>query len=206
MQVHSFPDRARSRLTAITPRRLDRPALTHAAVAIAIVEPAAAGTDLELEYLLTRRSAGLRRHARQWALPGGRLEPGETPVDGALRELAEEVGLMLEPDAVLGTLDDYPTRSGYLITPIVAWAGPVDQLRPDEAEVAELHLLSLAGLDVEPELERIPESDNPVIRLPLFGRYLHAPTAAVLYQFRELVLHGRHTPVAHLEQPVFAWR
>src|SRR5881397_2255965 len=67
-------------------------------------------------FLLTRRAAGLRKHARQWALPGGRLEPGESAVDGARRELAEEVGLALDADAALGLLDDYPTRSGFLIT------------------------------------------------------------------------------------------
>ena len=45
-----------------------------------------------------------------------------------------------------------------------------------------------------------------MIQVPLFGRFVHAPTGAVLYQFREVVLHGRSTRVAHLEQPVFAWR
>ena len=72
--------------------------------------------------LLTLRASGLRAHSNQWALPGGRCDAGETPVEAALRELHEELGLELEPDDVLGMLDDYPTRSGYLITPVVAWA------------------------------------------------------------------------------------
>ena len=72
--------------------------------------------------LLTRRAAGLRAHRGQWALPGGRCDEGETPVEAALRELHEELGLELGPDDVLGLLDDYPTRSGYLITPVVVWA------------------------------------------------------------------------------------
>ena len=80
------------------------------------------------------------------------------------------------------------------------------ELQPNPAEVGELHRVPLALIDVEPRFLTIPESDAPVIQLPLFGRFVHAPTGAVLHQFREVVLHGRATRVAHLEQPVFAWR
>jgi hypothetical protein len=107
---------------------------------------------------------------------------------------------------VLGVLDDYPTRSGYVITPVVAWGGADRPLSPNPAEVAEVHFVSLRELDVPPRFVRIPESDRPVIQLPLIGRLVHAPTAAVLYQFREVVLHDRHTEVAGLEQPLWAWR
>src|ERR1700729_1725789 len=85
-------------------------ALKRAAVAIALVEADAGGTAL----LLTLRAAGLRAHRSQWALPGGRCDAGETQIEAALRELHEELGLELKPDAVLGLLDDYPTSSGYL--------------------------------------------------------------------------------------------
>src|SRR4051794_2390290 len=91
--------------------------LKHAAVAIALVEADAAG---ETAMLLTQRASGLRAHSSQWALPGGRCDAGESAVEGALRELHEELGLELGPDDVLGLLDDYPTRSGYLVTPVVA--------------------------------------------------------------------------------------
>ncbi|MGV2389358.1 MAG UNVERIFIED_CONTAM: CoA pyrophosphatase [Microcystis novacekii LVE1205-3] len=74
--------------------------------------------------VLTRRAATLRAHAGQWAMPGGRLDAGETPEQAALRELHEEVGLACAPADVLGRLDDYATRSGYLITPVVVWAWP----------------------------------------------------------------------------------
>src|SRR4029450_10505388 len=95
--------------------------LKHAAVAITLVETEDGSGETAL--ILTGRVAGLRSHGGQWALPGGRIDAGETPAHGALRELAEEIGLALTPDDILGTLDDYPTRSGYLITPLVVWGG-----------------------------------------------------------------------------------
>lgn len=160
----------------------------------------------EVAFVLTRRARSLRAHSGQWALPGGRLDAGETAEQAARREVAEEVGLELGPDRVLGLLDDYPTRSGYVITPVVLWAGGAGEPVPNPDEVAELHRLPLAEIDREPRFLTIPESDAPVIQVPLFDRYVHAPTGAVLHQFREVVLHGRPTRVAHLEQPVFAWR
>ncbi|HWM05378.1 MAG TPA: CoA pyrophosphatase [Actinophytocola sp.] len=178
---------------------LHRPDLKPAAVALALLRPGPA-------LLLTRRAATLRGHPGQWALPGGRTEPGENPGPAARRELAEELGLVLPPEAELGLLDDYPTRSGYVITPVVLWAGTDPPLRPDPAEVAEVHRVPFEAIDVPPRFLAIPESDAPVIQVPLFGRFVHAPTAALLYQFREVVLHRRSTRVAHLEQPVFAWR
>jgi 8-oxo-dGTP pyrophosphatase MutT (NUDIX family) len=178
------------------------PALKRAAVAIALVE-ADGGTAL----LLTRRAADLRSHGSQWALPGGRCDEGETPMAAALRELHEELGLGLGPDDVLGLLDDYPTRSGYLITPVMAWAADSATLSPNPAEVASVHRIALA--DIEPadafDFTAIPESDRRVIRFHLAGQLIHAPTAALIYQFRE-VLAGRDTRVAELEQPVFAWK
>lgn len=181
-----------------------------AAVAITIVRTATAGEQI----LLTRRAPKMRRHAGQWALPGGRVDEGESVIDAARRELAEEVGLDLPERAVLGLLDDYPTRSGFVMTPVVLWAGEVSawprpgarRLRPDPGEVAAVYGVPTEQLDIEPIFITIPESDRPVIRLPLMNRYVHAPTGAVLYQFRELVLRGRPTRVDHLEQPVFAWR
>lgn len=182
----------------------DPEGLRHAGVAVTIVGDAAGDAC----FLITRRPAKMRHHAAQWALPGGRLEDGEPPERGALRELAEELGLELDATRILGFLDDYPTRSGYLITPIVVWGGPEPALRMDPIEVESAHLVPIAELD-RPEVPRlIPGADpeRPVIQLPLFGRYVHAPTAAVLYQFREVAMHGRPTRVAHFDQPRFAWR
>ncbi|MGD0849533.1 NUDIX hydrolase [Bradyrhizobium sp.] len=181
------------------------PALKRAAVAIALVEADAArgGTAL----LLTLRAAGLRAHRGQWALPGGRCDEGETPVTAALRELHEELGLELGPDDVLGLLDDYPTRSGYLITPVVVWASASADLSPNPAEVASVHRIPLGDIEAADVFDfvAIAESTRRVIRFHYAGQFIHAPTAAMIYQFRE-VLAGRDTRVAELEQPVFAWK
>ena len=181
------------------------PVLKRAAVAIALV--AAGDVAGATALLLTRRAAGLRAHGSQWALPGGRCDAGETPVVAALRELHEEVGLGLAPDAVLGLLDDYPTRSGYLITPVVVWAASSAGLSLNPAEVASVHRIALSDIERAEAFDftAIPESDRRVIRFHLAGQMIHAPTAALIYQFRE-VLAGRATRVAELEQPVFAWK
>lgn len=178
--------------------------LRRAAVCI-IVTDADEGDDAAL--VLTKRAPTLRAHAGQWALPGGRLDAGESAIAGALREAREEVQLTLEPDAVLGCLDEYPTRSGYLITPVVVWAPAGARMQANAQEVARIYRIPLARLDAEPpEFYRIPESANPVIRYPLDGKFVHAPTAAVIYQFMEVAVAGRDTRVAHLEQPVWAWK
>jgi 8-oxo-dGTP pyrophosphatase MutT (NUDIX family) len=180
------------------------PALKRAAVAIALT---AAENGPGAAFLLTLRAASLRSHAAQWALPGGRCDPGETEVQAALRELHEEVGVELGEGDVLGLLDDYPTRSGYLITPVVMWAGTTAAIKPNPDEVASVHRIALDRIESDDAFSftSIPESARRVIRLRHFGQHIHAPTAALIYQFRE-VLAGRHTRVDELEQPVFAWK
>ncbi len=190
---------------ARAPAEATAPALKQAAVAIALTDAGNAASETAL--LLTLRAPSLRSHRGQWALPGGRCDEGETPVRAALRELHEELGLELAPDAVLGLLDDYPTRSGYLITPVVVWAAASGAISPNPAEVSSVHRIALDTIEREDAFDftAIPESTRRVIRFHHNGRLIHAPTAAMIYQFRE-VLDGRDTRVAELEQPVFAWK
>jgi 8-oxo-dGTP pyrophosphatase MutT (NUDIX family) len=183
---------------------LDTDGLKRAAVALILVE--SGDGSGETAFVLTRRGRGLRAHKGQYALPGGRCDEGEPAVAAALREVEEELGLRLRADDVLGMLDDYPTRSGYLITPVVIWAKQARPLLPNPEEVASVHRIPLAEIARADAIDfvTIPESERRVIRIRMNNSLVHAPTAAVIYQFHE-VLAGRHTRVGDLEQPVFAW-
>jgi 8-oxo-dGTP pyrophosphatase MutT (NUDIX family) len=203
LHLHTFDRRLRA----------DSGDLKRAAVAIVIVEsdtPGAGEREApgEAAFLLTRRTPKLRAHGGQWALPGGRVDPGETIEQTALRELEEELGIKLAATDILGALDDYPTRSGYLMAPVVIWAPAGVEVRPNPSEVAAAYRIACSELfrPGSPEIVAIEESDRPIIRLPLSVSTVNAPTAAVLYQFREVALAGRDTRVDHFEQPVFAWR
>jgi 8-oxo-dGTP pyrophosphatase MutT (NUDIX family) len=186
----------------------------HAAVAVVLVDSdpdrhagetlgGAGGASL----LLCQRALRMTRHAGQWALPGGRIEAGETPLEAALRELDEELSVRLEPQSVVGWLDDYATRSGFVITPAVVWGGANPTLNPARDEVLGVYRLSLRELvDAEPRFIAIPESDRPVLQLPLGSELIHAPTGAVLFQLRQVGLLGRTGErVDEIEEPVFAW-
>ena len=179
--------------------------LKHAAVSMTLVDD---GTG-QTAFVLTRRAPRLSSHAGQKALPGGRVDPGETPKQAGLRELAEEINLHLKEDAVMGLLDDYPTRSGYVITPMVVWAGTDVEFFPNSDEVAEIMLIRLTDLirPDSPEFETIPESNRPVLKVRFGDDNAHAPTAAVIHQFYEIVMRGRkNIRVDHMEQALFAWK
>ena len=168
----------------------------------------ARGWSTAAALILTRRAKTLSGHAGQWALPGGRIDAGETPEETALRELEEEVGLALPADAVLGRLDPFVTRSGYAIQPVVVWAGEARALKPNPAEVASIHRIPVREFLREdaPILEPLDGSEHPVLKMPVGDNWIAAPTAAMIYQFREVCVLGRPTRVAHYEQPKFAWK
>ena len=166
------------------------------------------GTAGGAAVLLTRRGSLLNDHPGQWALPGGRIDHGETALEAAMREVQEEVGLELSTEQLLGRLDDYPTRSGYVISPFVFWAGEHAEPVANPDEVASIHRIAIREL-ARPDSPRfigIPESDRPVIQLPVGGDLIHAPTGAVLYQFRAVAYDGSSIRVDQYEQPVFAWK
>ncbi len=211
-------ERIESNLCRFELRAQRRAGYVHAAVAFTLVdggEAAGIGNiphrveDAETAaYILTTRAARLSSHAGQRAYPGGRIDPGESAEQAALRELDEEVGLALGEDAVLGRLDDYVTRSGYVITPVVVWGASGIDLVPNPGEVERIHRVPLRELlrEEAPILESIAESRHPVLKMPLGDEWFAAPSAAIAYQFREVALLGRDTRVAHFEQPYFAWR
>jgi 8-oxo-dGTP pyrophosphatase MutT (NUDIX family) len=178
----------------------------HGADLAGIAEPQGWSTAAAL--VLTRRAGSLRAHAGQWALPGGRIDEGETPEQAALRELHEEVGLQLGSDSLIGRLDDFVTRSGYVITPVLVWAGAARDMVPNPHEVQSIHRIPVSEFlrADAPMLETRDDSEHPVLRMPVGDSWIAAPTAAVLYQFRELCIWGRPTRVAHFEQPHFAWK
>lgn len=115
---------------------------------------------------------------------------------------------MLGADAVLGRLDDYVTRSGFAITPVVLWAGEARALVANPAEVESIHRIRIQEFmrADAPLLDPIADSEHPVLRMPVGESWIAAPTAAVIYQFRELCIAGRPTRVGHFEQPLFARR
>lgn len=205
-------ERIAANLAGFRREAVEDASLRRAAVVLVVAETVAGGKARAGEacVLLTKRPETLRRHAGQFALPGGRLDAGETAAEAALRELAEELRVHLEPSAILGALDDFPTRSGFAITPFVAWGGPVAEIDPDPVEVARVFRIPFTDLD-SPKIPHLTSGEAgkpPVMSAPLAttGGHVYAPTAAMLYQFREVAMHGRATRVAHFDQPRFAWR
>ena len=182
--------------------RIPSPALlVRAAVAIALLR----NDDGEVCIPLLLRAAGLARHAGQMALPGGKLDAGERSDEAALRELREELGLEVSAQAIVGSLDDFETRSGFIITPVVVWSGaPAAGLEPSADEVAQLYVVSMRELRSAVAAARRGTSRAFSLRFS-WGR-VYAPTAAILYQFSEVALEGRSPRVNDFYQPPFTHR
>ncbi len=210
MAVNRFPftkqyrDLLHQRVNSFSDQRRMNDKLVSAAVAITVY-----AHNNACAVIVTRRSPRLNAHSGQWALPGGRVDEGESLIDAARREMHEEINLDLPESALLGTLDDYVTRSGYAITPVVFWSNAkAEQLRPNPDEVASIHPFSFNDLvnPKSPNLEKIPESNRQVLSMNYEHDRIFAPTGAMLYQFREVAILNKHTQVGHYDQPVFAWQ
>ena len=195
------------RITQFQRREINDPSLKLAAVAIVVNSDNPLG---EFCFLLTRRATKLNRHSGQFALPGGRVDAGESRIQAARRELAEELNIRLDSKDVIGLLDDYATRSGYCITPVVLWCDSISELKPNPSEVAQAYSVAIKDLGAEgnPILTRIEQSSKPVlsVQLATIDQQVFAPTAALLYQFHEVALCGRSTRIDDYDQPLFAWR
>tara|TARA_A100001037_G_C15008869_1_gene570730 strand:+ start:95 stop:736 length:642 start_codon:yes stop_codon:yes gene_type:complete len=201
-QLHT---QIRDHLSKLERRSVDDPDLRRAAVAIVVTDDVERGLAC---VLLTLRPMTIKRHANQYAIPGGRLDEGEGPAEAALRELSEELGVNLRAERIIGYLDDFPTRSGFCITPVVVWGGPGLEIDPDPDEVATVHRIPLDELNSPdiPILTPVDDGEHPILsaHIPTLGHEVWAPTAAILYQFREIALRGEMTRVYFYEQPAFA--
>ncbi len=207
--VHSplLREQIQNRLDRFDAIEVDPTDLRRAAVAIVIARHPESD---QASILVTLRPRKLNRHGGQYALPGGRLDDGEGEDQAALRELHEELGLKLDEAAILGRLDHFKTHSGFRMAPVVVWAEAPALLRPDPSEVEETFHLPFEELN-SPDIPKLIESDKgeaPVLYayFPTLGHFMYAPTAAILYQFREIALRGVTTRAAHFGHPTFAWR
>jgi len=184
------PEEIRSALRRFRRRRARQWGAQREVMAVTVAAGAA-----DPAVLLVRGSDSSGRQPQTLGLPAGPADRW-TSVSGAARGLLTgTLKIHLPPESVLGLLDDYVADRKRMITPVVLWAGPIAAQRTPETDIVAV---PFAELDVEPVLVASAESDRPVIRLPLHGEWLHAPAAAILHQFREVVLYHRPTRVSHL--------
>ncbi len=149
--------------------------------------------DRGFAVLLTRRTAHLHAHAGQISFPGGRLETADAHEEAAaLRETAEEIGLLPDQVEVIGRLDTYVTRTGFEVTPIVGLVSPPIVLRPDPFEVAEVFEVPLDFLIDPRNRERRAREFEGVRRefwaIP-YGEYvIWGATAGMVVNLSEVLL------------------
>ena len=159
--------------------------LIDAAVLIPIVDRADGMT-----VLLTQRTEHLNDHAGQVSFPGGRVEAGDAdPVATALRETEEEIGLAARHVEIVGQLEDYVVRTGFLVTPVVGLVAPPFTLELDSFEVAEVFEVPLAFVLDPANHERRSRVWNGAERffyvLPFEDRYVWGATAGMLINLYE---------------------
>jgi 8-oxo-dGTP pyrophosphatase MutT (NUDIX family) len=143
--------------------------------------------------VFTQRTAHLSDHAGQIALPGGRCDEGDcTPERTALREAEEEIGLDSARVEILGRLPDYLTSTGYSVTPVVGWAEPPLDYRPDPREVADVFEVPL-GFLLDPGNHRYESAFykgrmRHYWAMPYGDRFIWGATAGMLVTFQRIVV------------------
>lgn len=170
----------------------DRPDLRLAAVLVPIIEHDAGPT-----VLLTRRADHLNSHSGQVAFPGGKVEPGETPVDGALREAEEEVGLDRSFVDVAGFLNPYETGTGFRILPVISFVRPGFSLTAEPGEVAEIFEVPLGFLMNVDNHERHSVfwrgKRRAYYAMPYQGHYIWGATAGMIRNLHDRLQDGTNS-------------
>jgi 8-oxo-dGTP pyrophosphatase MutT (NUDIX family) len=156
-----------------------------AAVLVAIVERG------EPMVLLTQRTAHLKEHSGQISFPGGKIDAGETPLQAALRETEEEIGLSRDTLDPLGYLDLYMTTLGYRIVPVLARLAPPFKLALNKDEVDEVFEVPLSFLMEPNNLQRHSREWQGMTRsyyaIPFEKRYIWGVTAGILRNLHERI-------------------
>jgi 8-oxo-dGTP pyrophosphatase MutT (NUDIX family) len=157
----------------------------------AVLVPVVARDD-ELTVLFTQRTAHLVHHAGQISFPGGHVEPADGgPLATALRETEEEIGLDRRHVEVIGHLDTYVTRTGFVVTPVVGVVTPPFSLNPDAHEVAEVFEVPLAHFLDEANHLRCSAEFEGTIRyfyaMPYQSYYIWGATAGMLINLYEIL-------------------
>lgn len=189
------PAQARARLIADTDPLIEKllpSPLRAAAVLIPIIHH-----PNELTVLFTQRSPNLRTHAGQVSFPGGRIEAeDEGPLEAALRETEEEIGIAREYIALAGYLDPHLTLTGFWISPVVAFVRPGFTLRVDHREVDETFEAPLEFFldpaNHTPGVRLVGSTPIPVVDLHYAGRTIWGATANMMLSlYRQIEIGSR---------------